>query len=213
VTDRLSGVAVGEQERILFGTGHIEERLGGRAFLVSAESFFQTNTLAAEGLVAAVADYFDAQDARGVLWDVCCGTGTFALCLADRFREVRGIELVEGAVRDAERNAARSGVANVQFVAADARRLAGAQAPDWPPPDAVVLDPPRAGLAPGVLESIATLGPRVLAYVSCNLRSAARDLAVLRDAGYRLERLTLHDLFPHTPHIEGVFGLAKEDGP
>jgi 23S rRNA (uracil1939-C5)-methyltransferase len=209
VTTRLSTVAVGEREHVLHGPGVIHEELGGRRFRLSANSFFQTNTEQAEVLVARAAEFL--RPGR-VLWDLYCGTGTFGLCLAERFERVVGIELVESAVRDARVNAELNAVEHAAFHVGDAAALLADEArraADLPSPDAAVVDPPRAGLHPKVVAALVEHGPPQLLYVSCNLKSAARDLPPLLAAGYRLVGVECVDLFPHTPHLEGVFSLER----
>jgi 23S rRNA (uracil1939-C5)-methyltransferase len=223
-TARLSGVALGDEDRVLFGPGFVRERLGGVEFRVSARSFFQTNTLQAERLLACVRDAALGGRAHGgVLWDLYCGAGLFALTLASHFERTFGIELVEAAVLDARANAERAGLVNVHFEVGDTleflARAAGAAganvsgASALARPDVAIVDPPRAGLHPDAVRALAALGPPRLVYVACHLESAARDLVPLLDgrfgAPYALRRTELVDLFPHTPHLEGVFTLVR----
>ena len=211
-TDRLSSVAIGERERVLFGPGHLRERLGDLEFQISAESFFQTNTLAAEQLITTAGEFLAPSSEpgqAGVLWDVCCGTGTFGLALAKRFEQILGVELSESAVRDARQVAERNGIANARFEVADAKAALVGGELDWPRPDAVLCDPPRAGLPAGVAAAVAAAEPERVGYVSCNLRSAVRDLPAFLEAGYRIAQVDLFDLFPHTPHLEAFFGLER----
>jgi len=194
--------ALGERTLVRHGPGHISERLGGFEFRLSAKSFFQTNTPQAERLLAVVLEEAALTGAERVL-DLYCGVGSLTLPLARRAAHVSGHELVEEAVLDARATAERNGVANVDFVAGDvARTLAhGARA------DVVVVDPPRGGLHPDVTAALAAAAPRRLVYVSCNVKSAARDAAKLVEAGFRLVRVRPVDLFPHTPHCECVLTL------
>lgn len=208
-------VSHGQHERVLSGPGHVHELLAGKTFRISANSFFQTNTEAAEGLVLAVRRALASAlpSARGAgparLLDLYCGGGTFALALADLFDEVLGLELVESAVADARRNAALNGLGGLRFERGDVRALlTGAIAGG--PPTAVLVDPPRAGLHPDVVSELGRLRPPLLGYVACHLPSAARDLRPFLDAGYRILDLGLFDFFPHTPHLEGWFLLAAD---
>jgi 23S rRNA (uracil1939-C5)-methyltransferase len=206
VNTRVASIAVGEREIVWHGSGTIVERLAGLEFAVSANSFFQTNTAQAEKLVALVLAEAGAR-ADDVVFDVYCGTGTFTLPLARVAREVHGFELVEAAVADARRNAERNGIANARFVAGDV--VSTLTGPDLPAPDLLVIDPPRAGCHPKVIERIAALGARRLLYVSCNLRAAAHDVAALRASNWRLVRVRPIDLFPHTPHLESLLTLER----
>jgi 23S rRNA (uracil1939-C5)-methyltransferase len=204
VNTRPAQVAIGEREHLLRGSGRIGERLHGVRFALSAGSFFQTNTRQAGRLVALALE--DCGDG-GILHDLYCGAGTFALVLAHRFREAWGFERVASAVADARANAAANGIGHARFVEGDVEcSLTAAGAP---PADVVVVDPPRAGLHPRVLAELHGSPARRVLYVSCNLASAARDLAVLARGGWRLVRARPVDLFPHTPHLECLLTLER----
>ena len=210
ITDRKSMVAQGDRETVVHGPGTIRERLGKYTYRISANSFFQTNTAQAEALFdAAVAmARFSPAD---VVYDLYCGTGAIALWLSGHVGEVVGIEAHASAVADAARNAAENGVTNCRFVHAElpagldagSPALAGA-----PPPTAVVVDPPRMGLHPKLIEKIVALAPAKVVYVSCNAVTQARDVKLLAVAGYRPGPVQPVDLFPHTDHIETVTVLS-----
>lgn len=209
VNDRPASVAVGTVERVLHGPGTIVEELGGLSFVVSANSFFQTNTRQAELLGRLVRQRAAPAAEGGVVFDLCCGAGVLGLLLADMAREVVGFELVPSAVADARRNAARNGVENLRVVEGDvAETLAEATEPA---PDLVIADPPRAGLHPKALAALRRLAPGRIVYVSCNPAAAARDLVLLCADGYRILAIEPIDLFPHTPHLECVFTLDRDD--
>ena len=180
-------VATGVEEHVLHGSGRIEEQLLGLRFSVSANSFFQTNTRQAERLVEEVRGQV-AIRAGEVLYDLYCGCGTFSLPLARDGARVFGFELVESAIEDARANAARNELEGLKFVAGDlAETLAGDAASGFPRPDVCIVDPPRAGMHPKVVRALAELSPRRIVYVSCNAKSAVRDVQLLVDA-YRLSR-------------------------
>lgn len=202
-----ASVAAGEEERVHSGSGFLRERILGTTFLISAGSFFQTNTEQAERLFETVLAAADPVSGDRVL-DVFCGSGVIGLLLAPRVLEVEGYEYSASAVGDAERNARFNGIGNARFIVGDvAETLAEGRPPGTV--DLVVLDPPRAGVHPRALRSIAAARPRRIVYVSCNAESAARDLRTLLDAGFRLDRVDALDLFPHTPHVECVFALSR----
>lgn len=211
ITSRKSMVAVGEREAVAFGPGYITERIGACSFRISANSFFQTNSLQAEVLYDTVKE-LGAFRPEDVVYDLYCGTGTIAIYLAAGVRQVVGIELVESAIADARLNAELNGAANCSFVMGDLKdRLT--KETEWlaglPLPDVVVTDPPRSGMHEKVVRAIATLAPGRIVYVSCNPATQARDLRMLVDAGYDLVRVVPVDMFPHTSHIESVALLRK----
>ena len=183
--------------------------LGGRSFALDAASFFQVNTDAAELLARTVQEL--TPDGGHSLLDLYCGVGAPGQLLAPRFGAVLGMEADRRAVALARRNAADADLAHCQYVAGDAgellqrleagRPLPGMAATKLPRWNTVLVDPPRAGLAPAALEALLRMTPDRLVYVSCNPATLARDAARLAGA-YTLERLTAVDLFPHTPHLE-----------
>ncbi|HET9950550.1 MAG TPA: 23S rRNA (uracil(1939)-C(5))-methyltransferase RlmD [Candidatus Eisenbacteria bacterium] len=203
-TRRLSSVASGDVERVLSGTDRIEETLEGLTFEISSASFFQTNTEQAERLLETALEGLALSGSERVL-DLYSGTGTFTLPIAKRAREVVGVESNEAAVRDAERNAARNGIANVRFVTGEAER----HDPDGFTADAILVDPPRVGLHAHAVKRLVQSGAPRLVYVSCNPSTLGRDLALLCDERYRLEWVRPVDMFPHTAHIECVAALSR----
>jgi len=212
VTDRLSTVAVADAEHVLHGPGHIEEVLGGLRFRISPHSFFQTNTEQAERLLETAAEVAGVS-AGDVVYDLYCGAGTIGLALGGAASRVVGFESVPSAVRDArenaERNAAEGRFAGTAvFHEGDVLETMAAAA-DERRPDVVLVDPPRAGLHPKVPARIAALGAPRITVVSCNPRTGARDVAALVREGYRVTAIRPVDLFPHTPHVEVVFGLER----
>jgi 23S rRNA (uracil1939-C5)-methyltransferase len=211
VRSALSAVALGERERVLHGPGSIRERCLDLDFAISANSFFQTNTVQAERLFALVRD--EAQvGARDVLYDVCCGGGALALAAGRAAGAIWGFELSASAIQDARRNAALNGFERALFVEGDVGdRLAPAERARLalPDPTVAIADPPRAGLPPAALRALIELAPPRLVYVSCNATAAARDLCALLAGGFALRRARPIDLFPHTPHVETVFTLER----
>jgi 23S rRNA (uracil1939-C5)-methyltransferase len=200
----VASVARADTVRLLFGKERIVERLLDLEFELSASSFFQTNTAAAEGLLAHLREVVPPVE---LMLDLYCGVGTIGLGLSGRCNRLIGVESLQGAVEDAERNARRNGIANARFLTArieDWARPGGIE-----PPDLVVVDPPRVGLHPRAIEGILALGPGRIVYVSCNPATLARDLQALVAAGYRAGEMRILDLFPHTPHVETVVLLER----
>jgi 23S rRNA (uracil1939-C5)-methyltransferase len=210
VNPKKASVAVGVEEHLLGGRDHILESVGGLQFQVSANSFFQTNTVQAERLFALVLDSADLQGGETVL-DLYSGTGAISLQLARLCQRVYGIEVTQDAVDDAARNAAVNGIANCTFIAGEVRFVLPELIAKGVAAQVVVADPPRAGFHPKALRALLQMGPRRIVYVSCNPATLARDVGELVRGGYRLEWVQPVDMFPHTPHIEAVARLEKVD--
>lgn len=200
--------AFGEEIVTVFGPGVVHDRIGGHTFEIAPNAFFQTNTRQAERLYEVARDFAEFKP-DDLVYDLYCGAGTISLFVAPHVREVVGVELVEEAVANARANAEKNGVGNCTFVAGDMLRLfTPAFVEAHGRPDVLIVDPPRAGLHPKVVEQIARLRPERFVYVSCNPQTQARDLALL-GGGYRIEAVQPVDLFPHTHHIENVIGLRR----
>jgi 23S rRNA (uracil1939-C5)-methyltransferase len=174
---------------------------GGR-FRVSSNAFFQVNRFLVDRLVTVAVEGSQGEAAL----DLYAGVGLFALAMAAEFREVVAVESGSAAVRDLEFNAGRAGRGNIRAeqntTEAYLENLTSA-------PDLVLLDPPRAGLGKGVVERLGELKPRAITLVACDPTTLARDLAGLAAAGYRIEKMTLIDLFPQTFHLETVVRLKS----
>jgi 23S rRNA (uracil1939-C5)-methyltransferase len=171
-------------------------------FRVSRGSFFQVNRFLLDGLVEAAVAGAEGDSA----FDLYAGVGLFAPALARRFHQVTAVESGAGAVRDFEFNAERAGCSNVS---AEPRMVEEFLQEQQRPADFVLLDPPRAGLGKGVVQRLAELQPRQVAMVACDPATLARDLAGIVAAGYRVERITMIDLFPQTYHLEVVVLLNR----
>jgi 23S rRNA (uracil1939-C5)-methyltransferase len=208
VNAKKASVAVGSEEHLLLGRDHIRESLGGLTFQVSANSFFQTNTAQAERLFAVVEAACELDGSETVV-DLYSGTGAISLLLARRSRWVYGIEVSTAAVADAVRNARENRIENCTFLPGEVRHVLPTLLRDGVRAEVVVADPPRAGFHPKALQTLASLGPARLVYVSCNPSTLARDLGDLVRQGYRLEWVEPVDMFPQTPHIEAVARLRR----
>ncbi len=202
VNEGVAGVARGRTERT-WGRQTVDERLGHLTLTVSAASFLQTNT---EGAVVLYDTVAEVLGQGGTLVDLYCGIGAIGLYVADRFDAIVGIEEIEQAVTDADRNAARAGVA-ARFVHA---RVEDALDEIAAGSDVhVVVDPPRAGLHPRVAAKLASLSVASLVYVACAPASLGRDARILEGGGLRMTDLYTVDLFPQTGHVEAVARFAR----
>jgi 23S rRNA (uracil1939-C5)-methyltransferase len=193
---------------LLQGEEWIEETLCGLRFRISHEAFFQTNTEMAERLYAEAAAAA-ALTGSERLYDLFCGLGTIGLSMARDARELWGVELVEQAIVDAQRNAALNGIGNAHFLAGDVRTELRPLVERAGKPDVVLVDPPRAGLSQKVVRRILETEPKRIVYVSCNPSTLAPNARQLVEAGYTLERVSPVDMFPQTPHIEAVALLTR----
>ena len=204
ITASKAGVAFGESEVSLGGDGVITERIGEYEFEISANSFFQTNTLGAQQLYDVAAQYAQLSGVEVVV-DLYCGAGSIAIYVAKMAKEVIGMEIAESAVEDAERNCRRNRINNCRFIGGDIRfTLPQLEVR----PDVMIIDPPRAGMHKEVVKEVLALAPKRIVYVSCNPATMARDIALLKDL-YDVVEVQPVDMFPHTFHIESVAKLVR----
>ncbi len=187
----------------VLGEERLREELRGLKLEMSHGAFFQTNTEMAERLYAVAAE-FAALKGRERVFDLFCGIGTIGLTMARQAGEVWGLEIVEEAIADAERNARRNKIENAHFMAANARTGVRPLVEKAGKPDVVVVDPPRAGLSQKIVRRVIECEAEKIVYVSCNPTTLAPNAAQLGEAGYRLTRVRPVDMFPQTPHIECV---------
>lgn len=211
VNAKKTNVILGEETVSLYGPGYIEDTLCGVPVRLGPLSFYQVNTLAAERLYGIAAEYAQLEPSD-VLLDLYCGMGTIGLSMADRCRELIGVEIVPEAIDSAKANAARMGdavAAKSRFFCADAGQAAARLAAEGLRPDVIMLDPPRKGCDETTLSAVVQMSPRRVVYVSCNPSTAARDAAWLEEHGYHAEKVQPVDLFPRTRHCETVCLLSK----
>jgi 23S rRNA (uracil1939-C5)-methyltransferase len=211
INSKKAQIAFGDKEHIYLGNGWIQEQLGSHHFTVSASSFFQTNVAQAEKLYG-VAKELGEFKPTDVVFDLYSGTGSIAIFISEAVKEVVGIESVESAIRDAENNAQSNGITNCRFLLGDLKdRLTNDTS--WmlshAKPNVLVIDPPRNGMHPKVVEEILVIGPERIVYISCNPATQARDVKLLCNEKYRLIKLQPVDMFPHTFHIENVALLHR----
>ena len=202
------------ETKLLYGKAVIEETINNLRFEISMESFFQTNPLCAELLYKRAIDYLGLDDisSNSVVLDLFCGTGTIAQLIAKRNQSliIIGVDIVEEAIKDARRNAAINDLHTIQFIPLDVGKFLK-EHPDLEGKiAALILDPPRAGIAPKTLQKVINLGAKVIVYISCNPSTQARDASLLIDAGYSIENYSLVDQFPHTGHIESIAKFVKK---
>lgn len=200
-------------------------------FKISPLSFYQVNPVQTEKLYSLALEYAGLTGQETV-WDLYCGIGTISLFLADKAKQVYGVEIVPQAIADAKENAKRNGITNAEFFVGKAeevlpefyeRQSKGAEvdvvekrsvvqvAADMLHPDVIVVDPPRKGCDNACLETMLKMQPKRIVYVSCDSATMARDVKLLCEGGYELKRVRAVDQFGQTVHVETVACLQRVD--
>lgn len=206
LNDSVADVVKNEGTEVIFGRDYIEEELLGLKFKITPFSFFQTNSLGAEVLYSKARDYIGTTKDK-VVFDLYSGTGTIAQIIAPVAKRVVGVEIVKEAVEAARINAGLNGLDNCEFVADDVLKALDNISEK---PDLIILDPPRDGIHPKALEKIIDYGVDRMVYISCKPTSLARDLVMLQERGYKVEKGCCVDMFPGTVHVETVCLLSKK---
>ena len=208
INSKNTNVVLGDTCITLYGDNYITDILCGVKLRISPLSFYQVNRAMAEKLYGLAKEYAEPKG-RTVL-DLYCGTGAIGLTMADLAKRVVGVEIVPEAIEDAKLNAENNGLNNTEFLCMDATKAAELLEGRGESPDIVVLDPPRKGCTPQLLNTVAKgFSPERIVYISCNDSTFARDCAILCELGYKLIKLTPVDLFPRTGHVECVSLLIK----
>ena len=210
ITNRKAGISIGEYQIVLHGNDYITEKVGGYEFMISANSFFQTNTQQATKLYNIILEEASLTGSE-IVYDLFCGTGSISLYISTHAKMVYGFEISMSAVQDAMQNAINNKVKNAWFFAGDLKDLFrnNLEAKNLEMPDVMILDPPRSGLHPQTIEDILEKLPKRIVYVSCNPATQARDSKELCKKKYSLVKLRPVDMFPHTPHVENVATLIR----
>ena len=206
-----TNVALGKTFRTIWGRDWIEDELSGLRVRLSPQSFYQVNHAQTQRIYEKAAEYAALSGKETVL-DLYCGAGAIGLSMAGWAKRVLGVEIVPEAVENARENAAINGVGNAEFFHGDAAQAAEELARRGQRPDVVVLDPPRKGCAPELVETVAAMAPGRVVYVSCDPATLARDLRRFAGLGYPLIEATPVDMFPATAHVETVALLRRQPG-
>ena len=208
VNTRKGNAVLGEEFITLYGPGYIEDTLCGLNFRLSPRSFYQVNHAQAQRLYQSAIGLADISKEDLVL-DLYCGVGTITLAMAGAAGKVIGVEVVPQAIEDARDNAQRNGIGNAEFFCGDAGTAALALEAQGIRPDVITVDPPRKGLNADTIEAITRMAPKRLVYVSCDPATLARDVALLKERGFRVEKAMAADLFPRCSHVESIVLLSK----
>ena len=204
-------IAFGDEERIIYGAGYIEEKLGTKKYRISANSFFQTNTLGAKKMYELIAELGEF-DKSQVVYDLYSGTGSIGIFISDLVKKVVGCELIQHAIEDAKINCLLNNINNCEFIQGDLLKIIADPQnllQQHESPDVVIIDPPRSGMHPKLPEKILRLNPQKIIYVSCNPATLARDLKLLCESAFKISRVQPIDMFPHTAHCETVVLLIR----
>ena len=208
VNTRQTSVVLGDQERVLYGPGFIEDTLCGLKFKISAKSFYQINHEQCETLYQKAISLLNLQG-NEVILDAYCGIGTIGMYASKFAKQVIGVELNKDAVEDAKENAQLNKIKNIRFICDDATKFIRKMAMKKEHLDVVILDPPRAGSTKEFIESVAHLHPKKVLYISCNPQTQMRDLEVFKQYGYTSNEVFGVDMFPNTFHTESVTMLTQ----
>lgn len=211
-----TNVILGRKTIVLWGQEYITDQIGEISYEISPVSFYQVNPVQTEKLYGLALEYADLHGEETV-WDLYCGIGTISLFLAQKAKQVYGVEIIPQAIENAKRNAVKNGIENAEFFVGKSEEVlpefyekeaaAGRKAHA----DVIVVDPPRKGCDEKLLETIVKMAPDRVVYVSCDSATLARDLKILCENGYELKRARAVDQFCHTVHTESVCLMERKD--
>jgi len=210
VNTKKTNVILGDKNILLYGKDYIHMKADELTFKVSPHSFFQVNIPQMKKLYSKALEYASLSGSETV-FDLYCGVGSISLFMAKSARKVIGVEIVPSAIENAKENAVLSSVDNTEFYCGDCTEVVERLISHGETADVVVVDPPRKGCDEKLLELINNISPKKLVYVSCNSATLARDLALLRDYGYILQKACAVDLFPQSTHVEAITVLQKKN--
>ena len=204
-----TNVILGDQVRTVRGQSYITDSIGDVAFQISPLSFYQVNPVQTEKLYSKTLEYAGLTGEETV-WDMYCGIGTISLFLAKKAKKVYGVEIIPDAIEDARRNAKLNDIENAEFFVGKSEDVLPEQYEKHQiKADVIVVDPPRKGCDRAVLDTMLKMQPKRIVYVSCDSATLARDVKLLTEGGYHLERAVAVDQFCHSSHVETVVLLSK----
>lgn len=204
-----TNVILGDKNVLLYGDGVIHDSICGVDVKISAQSFYQVNTPAAEAVYRKAAEYAEIKSGETLL-DLYCGAGTIGLSMCGKAGRLIGVEMVPEAIADAKENAESSGIKNAEFIVGDAGETAERLEKMGERPDVITVDPPRKGCDLRTLDAIVKMSPKRVVMISCNPATVARDLRYLSERGYNAMKACPVDMFPRTNHVECVTLVVKK---
>lgn len=209
INEEKTNVILGDKEKVLYGRSYIEDQLLGKTYRISSKSFYQVNTEQTEKLYQTAIEFAALQKEDTVI-DAYSGIGTIGLSLADKVKEVYGMELVPEAIEDAQFNALTNKIENAHYEVGKAETVMKKWQDKGVKPSVIVVDPPRKGLDARFIASAIDMAPAKLVYISCNPATFARDAKLFAESGYEVKKVQPVDLFPQTHHVELVALLAPK---
>ena len=204
-----TSMVLSEKSITLYGKGYIEDVLCEKVFRISANSFYQVNSVQTEKLYGAAIEMADLKKSDTVI-DAYCGIGTIGISIADKVKEVLAVEINKQAIKDARVNAKLNDIENISFSAMDAGKYMRKLAYEKTPVDVVIMDPARAGADEAFLSSLVKLKPRKVVYISCNPDTQKRDVSYLNRNGFQLKDIQPVDMFPFTEHVECIVVISRK---
>ena len=211
INDKDTNLILGRKNITLYGEGTITDMIDDLIFTISPETFFQINPVQTEKLYQTAIQYADI-DKDDICFDIYCGIGTISLMAAKRAKKVYGVEIVEQSIINARENADKNNINNTEFFAGKAEVVVPRLYKQNIKADIVIVDPPRKGCEKEVIDTIISMSPKKVVYVSCNPSTLARDVKLLENSGYKLEKVQPVDQFPWTVHVECVI-MMTNSGP
>lgn len=213
-----TNVIMGDEIKLLWGQTYITDYIGNVKYQISPLSFYQVNPVQTEKLYKLALEYSGLDEtADAVVWDLYCGIGTISLFLAQKAKQVYGVEIVPPAIEDAKKNAQINDIENASFFVGKAEEVLPQYYENYSrehdgenaSADVIVVDPPRKGCEESLLRTMADMQPERIVYVSCDSATLARDVKFLRGNGYEVEKVRAVDQFPHTVHVETVVLMSR----
>lgn len=209
VNTKRNNVILGNEILSLWGKDYITDYIGEVKYQISPLSFYQVNPVQTEKLYGTALEYAGLTG-KEIVWDLYCGIGTISLFLAQKAQKVYGVEIVPAAIEDARKNAEINGIDNAEFFVGKAEEVLPAKyKEDGVYADVIVVDPPRKGCDGALIETMLSMKPERIVYVSCDSATLARDLKVLCEKEYQVEKVAVCDMFPGSVHVETVVLLSK----
>lgn len=205
-TNRILGRKVEE----VYGPAYIYDYIGNIKYQIGPLSFFQVNPVQTKVLYEKALEYANLHGEE-VVWDLYCGIGTISLFLAQKAKQVYGVEIVKEAIDDAKLNASMNGIENAAFYVGKAEEVLPREyEKNGIYADVIVVDPPRKGCDQKLLDTIVEMAPKRVVYVSCDPATLARDVKIMGEKGYSVEKVSVVDQFGHSSHVETVALLVRK---